>query len=257
MVSWVPPGHWPKAQRKAYARSVEFLRSIVNDSPQLTLRENMQSLQEVTVQGLSRRWYRVNTHAQYIQDFIDVNGEYREVREIHWQLNVEAAAWKADLIHRTPFAVSLCMHPRHQSRSLPIGDQIAALALALRNDKVTAMRIPLLAQFIVSPRSALQRVYQFSEEGVVMEDDIGPEDAYPHLDYEEEDDHVLYDDHIWYEDGLFEPETHEHTATQIENMQLDDWMERQEREASEGRKSWHHDDEEVWQLEEVLRRGRR
>ena len=65
MVSWVPPGHWPKAQRKAYARSVEFLRSIVNDSPQLTLRENMQSLPEVTVQGLSRRWYRVNTHAQY------------------------------------------------------------------------------------------------------------------------------------------------------------------------------------------------
>ena len=149
------------------------------------------------------------------------------------------------------------MHPRHQSRSLPIGDQIAALALALRNDKVTAMRIPLLAQFIVSPRSALQRVYQFSEEGVVMEDDIGPEDAYPHLDYEDEDDRVLYDDHIWYEDGLFEPETHEHAATQIENTQLDDWMERQEREASEGRKSWHHDDEEVWQLEEVLRRGRR
>ena len=51
MVSWVPPGHWPKAQRKAYARSVEFLRSIVNDSPQLTLRENMQSLPEVWSKG--------------------------------------------------------------------------------------------------------------------------------------------------------------------------------------------------------------
>ena len=63
-----------------------------------------------------------------------------------------------------------------ESRALPIGDQVAALALALQNDKTTAMRIPLLAQFIVSPREALRDVYQFSEEGVVMEDDVYMED---------------------------------------------------------------------------------
>ena len=256
MVSWSPPGHWPKAQRKAYARSIEFLRSIANGSPHLHLRENRQTLPDVMIQGVSRRWYRVNTRAHYVEDFIDVNGEYREVKELHWRLMVEAAAWRSDLVNQTPFAVSLCMHPHHTSRHLPIGDQIAALALALRNDKITGMRIPLLAQFIVAPRAALNRVHQFTEQGVIMEDDVEPEEMRVEDELEDDED-VWYDDHVWYEHGLFDPETFEHVAAQIENQQLDDWMERQEREANEEAKPWHHDVEEVWQFEETLRRRRR
>lgn len=255
MVSWTPPGHWSKAQRKAYGRSIEFLRAIVNGSSFLHLRENRQTLPEVMIQGVSRRWYRVTTRAQYVEDFIDVNGEYREVKELHWRLMVEAAAWKSDLVNRTRFAVSLCMHPHRTSQQLPIGDQIAALALALRNDKLTGMRIPLLAQFIVAPRAALNRVHQFSDQGVIMEDEVEAEEM--HAEEEgDEDEEVWYDDHVWFEQGLFDPETFEHIAAEIENQQLDAWMERQEREAGGAPKPWHHDAEEVWQLEEVLRRGR-
>ena len=102
----------------------------------------------------------------------------------------------------------------------------------------------------------MNRVHQFTEQGVIMEDEVEAEEM--HADDEVEDDeNVWYDDHVWYEHGLFDPETFEHVAAQIENQQLDDWMERQEREASEEAKPWHHDVEEVWQLEEVLRRRRR
>ena len=87
------------------------------------------------------------------------------MKEVHWRTSIDAGAWKQDITERTPFMVALCMHPTQRSLNLPIGDQIAALALALQNDKTTAMRIPLLAQFIVSPREALEGVYQFSEGG--------------------------------------------------------------------------------------------
>ena len=157
----------------------------------MELKENVQSLPAITVQGASRRWYSINTRATYIEDYIEIDGDYREVKEVHWNIDIHAAAWKSDIIERNPFAVSLCINPRSESRGLPIGDQVAALALALQNDKTTAMRIPLLAQFIVSPRNALKEVYQFSEEGVVMEDDVYM-DEYDEHDIEEYDFVELY-----------------------------------------------------------------
>ena len=134
----------------------------------MTLSLDRQGLPSVVVRGTSRRWYRVGLHAHYVEDYVDVNGEFREVKEVLWRTNIDAGAWKQDITERTPFAVALCMHPTQRSQNLPIGDQVAALALALQNDKTTAMRIPLLAQFIVSPREALEDVYQFSEDGVIM-----------------------------------------------------------------------------------------
>ncbi|MEE2973999.1 MAG: hypothetical protein VX831_02020 [Candidatus Thermoplasmatota archaeon] len=49
----------------------------------------------------------------------------------------------------------------------------------------------------------------------------------------------------------------EDEADEIEHRQLDDWMDRQERQATSGPTPWHHDDRQVWQLEDNLRKGRR
>ncbi len=256
MVRWKPPGHWLQSNREAYTKSIEFLQSIVAGSPQMELKENVQSLPKITVQGASRRWYSINARAHYIEDYIEIEGDYREVKEVHWNINIHAAAWKSDILQMTPFAVSLCINPRSESRGLPIGDQVAALALALRNDKTTAMRIPLLAQFIVSPRKALREVYQFSEEGVVMEDEVFMGD----YDEQEIEDYDVFDGvpNDWPGIGVIQPHEYEHLALEIENRQLDSWMEQQEERAHHDNKEpWHHDDDRIWQLEDNLRKGRR
>ena len=251
MIAWKPPGHWLKANRDAYARSMEFLQNIVNGSSRMELQVNQQSLPRVLIQGASRRWYCVNTRVHYGEEYIDIDGEYREVKEVNWKMDIDGAAWKSDLLERTPFAVSLCMHPRRTSLHLPIGDQIAALALALQNDKTTGMRIPLLAQFIVSPRKALQGVYQFSEEGVIMEEEVYVED-----EYEDDDIDAYMDDEMWALIQLFEAEELEHQAACIENQQYDAWVDRQENETGPDRsKNWHHDEDKIWQLEDNLRKG--
>ena len=253
MIAWKPPGHWLKANRDAYARSMEFLQNIVNGSSRMELQVNQQSLPRVLIQGASRRWYCVNTRAHYGEEYIDIDGEYREVKEVNWRMDIDGAAWKSDLLERTPFAVSLCMHARRTSIHLPIGDQIAALALALQNDKTTGMRIPLLAQFIVSPRKALQGVYQFSEEGVIMEEEVYMED-----EYQDEEEEVFLDDEMWalWRADLFEADEFEHQATRIEDQQYDAWIDRRENETNAGRsKNWHHDVDQIWQLEDNLRKG--
>ena len=256
MVTWKPPGHWLKSNRDAYERSIEFLQGIVAGSPKMELKENVQSLPAINVQGASRRWYSINTRVTYIEDYIEIDGDYREVKEVHWNIDIHAAAWKSDIIERNPFAVSLCINPRSESRGLPIGDQVAALALALQNDKTTAMRIPLLAQFIVSPRNALKEVYQFSEEGVVMEDDVYM-DEYDEHDIEEYD-FVEDMDPDWPGLEVFDPLHFEYLALEIENKQLDSWMERQEEKAvCNVEQPWHHDEDRIWQLEDNLRKGRR
>ncbi|MEL0331213.1 MAG: hypothetical protein VW982_03235 [Candidatus Poseidoniales archaeon] len=256
MFRWKPPGHWLEPSRKALARSFEFLQDIANGSPQMSIEVNDQSLPRVIVQGASRRWYRINTRAYSLEEYMEVEGEYREVEEVHWNIGISAGAWKKDLVDNTDHSVSLCINPRHESRGLPVGDQVAALALALQNDKITAMRIPLLAQFIVSPREALRDVYQFSEEGVVMEDDL-------HMEEYDEPEDEGYDDlaHIfpdWPSIIAVEMRAFEHQASEIENRQLDSWMDQQEKKATgEENSPWHHDEQRIWQLEDDLLKGRR
>jgi hypothetical protein len=55
---------------------------------------------------------------------------------------------------------------------MPVGDRLAALALSLRNDRRTAMSVPLLAQFLVCKREFLQEVIVFQEEGIMTEIDM-------------------------------------------------------------------------------------
>ena len=259
MDAWNPPGHWPKAARDAHMKSMRFLDSIAEGSDAMTLALDQQGLPRVVIRGTSRRWYRVGLHAHYVEDYVEVEGQYREVKEVHWRTSIDAGPWKQDIVERTPFMVSLCMHPTQRSRHLPIGDQIAALALALQNDKTTAMRIPLLAQSIVSPRHALENVYQFSEDGVIMHDEVYDEDdetAYMYDEYEDLTEQ-LQEDELWSLSELFSPEPFENEATQIEHRQLDNWMDQQELQATSGPTPWHHDDNQVWQLEDNLRKGRR
>ena len=256
MFEWKPPGHWLAPTRKALARSFEFLQTIANGSPKMDLQVNQQSLPRVMVQGASRRWYRINTRAYCMEEYLEVEGEYREVEEVHWNICISAGAWKKDLLEKTDYAVSLCINPRPESRALPIGDQVAALALALQNDKTTAMRIPLLAQFIVSPREALRDVYQFSEEGVVMEDEVYMEHYEEPEDEEYDDLSYVFPD--WPSVSAVEMQAFEQQASEIENRQLDSWMDQQEQKAvDEGKSPWHHDEERVWQLEDDLLKGRR
>lgn len=256
MVTWKPPGHWLRSNREAHERSIEFLRGIVAGSPHMDLEENRQCLPRITVRGTSRRWYEINTCVHYLEDYIEIDGDYREVKEVHWKIDIQGAAWKSDIVQRNPHAVSLCINPRAESRILPIGDQVGALALALQNDKITAMRIPLLAQFIVSPRTYLRGVYQFSEEGVVMEEEVYMDEFEEH----EMDDYIELEDmhQDWPVASVFEPFEFEHFASEIEDRQLDSWMEKQEQRAtSQAGTPWHHDDDRIWQLEDNLRKGRR
>ena len=109
MFSWVPPRHWQKDSVKAYQKSIQFLQNIVAESSRLDIVANRQSLPTVIVQGVSRRWYTVDTVAYSVSDFQKINGAFREVMDIRWQINVNAAAWRNDLVVKSPYGL-----PVHQ-----------------------------------------------------------------------------------------------------------------------------------------------
>ncbi len=124
MFRWKPPGHWLEPSRKALARSFEFLQDIANGSPQMSIEVNDQSLPRVIVQGASRRWYRINTRAYSLEEYMEVEGEYREVEEVHWNIGISAGAWKKDLVDNTDHSVSLCINPRHESRGCRLATRL-------------------------------------------------------------------------------------------------------------------------------------
>jgi hypothetical protein len=74
------------------------------------------------------------------------------------------------------FIVNLCLNINERKTHLPIGDKMASLALSLRNDIELAMDIPLVAQFIVCPRSKLEHIFTFQEEMIVTQDMIDMSD---------------------------------------------------------------------------------
>ena len=98
---------------------MRFLDSIVEGSEAMTVTLDQQGLPRVVIRGASRRWYRVGLHAHYVEDYVDVEGEFREVKEVHWRTSIDAGAWKQDITERTPFMVALCMHPSQRSPEPP------------------------------------------------------------------------------------------------------------------------------------------
>ena len=248
MKEWNPPSFWHTERREAHKKSIDFLRSIVEQSPRMEFPTPDASIPNVLVRGESRRWYKIEIMLHY--DTVEIGG-IGSVDDVVWDLHVMAGAWKQDVVDESPHSVSICIGPRKEAKSLPVGDQIAALALSLLNDKTTAMRLPLLAQFIVSPRKALEDVYQFSQEGVIMEDhmfwmqDVHEDES----EAEQQEELAAFDEA--FENLLMHME-------QEESQALNQWFSATEDTAVEAERPtpWHHDDDRVWQMEDDLRKGR-
>ena len=74
--------------------------------------------------------------------------------------------------------VDICIHTARSGGQFPIGDSLVSLCLSLANDKITALDIPLLAQFIVCPRKRLSTIEIFQQEGIVTSDMLDQEDIF-------------------------------------------------------------------------------
>ena len=77
-------------------------------------------------------------------------------------------------------------------------------------------------------------------------------------EYQDDEAEVFLDDEMWarWHADLFEADEFEHQATRIEDQQYDAWIDRRENETNAGRsKNWHHDADQIWQLEDNLRKG--
>ena len=265
MQEWQPPGHWSAERRSAYQRSMAFLRTIVEQSGSMELHPNKHRLPTVLIQGHSRRWYRIDAEPSFEEVHFDGFGIVMDVS--NWNLPVTGGAWKTDVLNETSHAVSICIHPRAESRDLPIGDRLAALALSLMNDKKTGMRIPLLAQFIVSPRKHLAEVWQFSQEGVVLEQDIYYGEDLMAQEEDELDDIATLDlawEQLdsWLEDAgpideLVEHNAFNHWCANLEdranatNEAMEDAF--HDDKTFRNDEPWHHNEDEVWRLEDDLR----
>ena len=258
---WHPPGHWTKETRDAHQRSMDLLHSITDGANFMERIVGYHGLDRILIKGKSRRTYLIETRPHYETQYEDEMGIFDELT---WRFSITAGARKKDVMTMNKYSVSLCIHPDGRHRLLPVGDQIAALALSLSNDTTTAMRIPLLAQFLVSSRDVLENVCQFSEDGVIY-------DEYHDGEYDDESDdewmveelelleepimniHQLYAQAYHLDVNEFE------TQDSIEDRAFERWSEELEDDALQGNTAspWHHNEERVWKLEERLLSGRK
>jgi hypothetical protein len=123
---------------------------------------------EIFVKGMSRRWYKIK--AVQIRP-LNLNQPVIDPKHwtSSWAIIVKGAAWRSDF-NNNSMVVDLCIHTRRSGGRFPIGDSLVSLCLSLANDKITAMDIPLLAQFIICPRKRLSTIEIFQEEGIVTSD---------------------------------------------------------------------------------------
>jgi len=212
-------------------RSLELLKDIARENDWLTFRSNDDEKFYLTVNGESRRWYYISARKSKIEDY----SPFAE-KEI-WNINVRGAAQKYDLIRNNKFNADLCINTGRKSRGLPIGDRLASLALSLRNDRRTAMSIPLLAQFIVCKREFLEEIIVFQDEGIMTEIDINEnfhnfldfEEMTQELEYEEEQSYIVenppfmdFDEHF-----LDSPLIDEEFWEELNNRRLADEVEKE------------------------------
>ena len=161
-------------------RSIEMLQSVAKDTPAVEMVTLTQESIKVRLQGESHRWYCIESNFQGINEFsIPHHPE--------WSIAVKAGRWQNDVINESEYSVNLCLHSKNQS--LPIGDRIVSLVLALFNDIKTALKIPMLAQFIVCKRPMLKDIVIFQDTMIVTQDMVEGEWDYP----EEWDDEEMED----------------------------------------------------------------
>ncbi len=151
-------------------RSIEMLQSVAKDTPSVEVVILTNESIKVRLQGESHRWYSIESNIQGMNDFSLPS-------EPEWSIAVKAGRWQKDIIHESEYSVNLCLHSKNQN--LPIGDRIVSLVLALFNDIKTALKIPMLAQFIVCKREMLKDVVIFQDTMIVTQDMVEDEWDYP------------------------------------------------------------------------------
>lgn len=171
-------------------RSVDLLLSVAKDTPNVNIIMLTNEAIKVRVQGESRRWYQIESQYHSSETDIFMAGP------TEWSLSVTAGRWQNDVAVENNYSVSLCLHSKNQN--LPIGDRIVSLVLALYNDIKTALKIPMLAQFIVCHRDMLKEIVIFQDTMIVTEDMIdGGGEEYPgeweEMDNLEEEEMEMYE----------------------------------------------------------------
>ncbi len=161
-------------------RSLELVRSIVEANPWAEFVLESNSFVRIRVKGQSLRWYLVEAR---LRGPAPHEAFFQHQR---WKYVVIGGARRRDVLHTNRYTAQLCLNTR-QSSTMPFGDKVAALCLSLHNDLVTAMTIPLLAQFIVCPRKELAKIMVFQDEMVVYHSmfDDGIDHNPPFMDFEE------------------------------------------------------------------------
>ena len=171
-------------------RSVDLLLSVAKDTPNVNIIMLTNEAIKVRVQGESRRWYQIESQHHTSETDIFMAGP------TGWSLSVTAGRWQNDVAVENNYSVSLCLHSKNEN--LPIGDRIVSLVLALYNDIKTALKIPMLAQFIICHRDMLKEIVIFQDTMIVTEDMIdGGGEEYPgewdEMDNHEEEEMEMYE----------------------------------------------------------------
>lgn len=175
-----------------YYRSMQLLFDTVESNDSLEWDDEEYGKVELFVKGMSRRWYKINA-VQIGPLETDQPVACPKHWTSSWVILVKGAAWRSDFSNNNSMVVDLCIHTARSGDRLPIGDSLVGLCLSLLNDKITAMDIPLLAQFIVCPRKRLSTIEIFQNEGIVTTDMLNQEEPFGDFmddDWEEEEDYL-------------------------------------------------------------------
>jgi hypothetical protein len=140
---------------------------------------------------MSRRWYKINAF-QIERMKTDQSVADPKHWTSSWAIIVKGAAWRSDFSNNNSMVVDICIHTARTGHRLPIGDSLVSLCLSLANDNITALDIPLLAQFIVCPRKRLSTIEIFQQEGIVTSDMLDQEDPFGEWgdNWEQEEDNL-------------------------------------------------------------------
>jgi hypothetical protein len=191
-------------------RSIEMLLSVSSNTPAVEIIMLTNESIKVRVRGESQRWYQIVSEFQGMNTSI---AHPSQPSQPEWSLSVTAGRWQNDVISENQFSVELCLHSKNHR--LPIGDRIVSLVLALYNDLKTALKIPMLAQFIVCQREMLKGIVIFQDTMIVTQNMIDEDDfPYHQMDEDEEDEEEEMDMY-----GAFEREDFEVSSDQMSDLQ--------------------------------------
>jgi hypothetical protein len=200
-----------------FEKSMGFLRDVCKMDNFHWIETDSKGDIKVQIKGTSGRHYEVRGKQQQPHPALSVHSK----RSKTWSTSVVGAAWKKDLTSKNSnFIVNLCLNIHERKTHLPIGDKLASLALSLRNDIELAMDIPLVAQFIVCPRSKLEHIFTFQEEMIVTQDMVDmSDDEEEEMDWEEEEEYFNSIQILNLEGDIVD---FEHTIGQVEESILPD-----------------------------------